>query len=131
MRLLMLVLAFLATLTTPAYAAQNMNMNVNMNMSEDTGMIRNIEPVSPSEITGKVDKLVGTVYESAKPLIQTASKVMLAAAGVMLIFVLVFGKTLLKKAIGTLFFVGLGLFLYINVDKVVGVYLWLANYFKF
>lgn len=127
MRLLMLVLAFLATLTTPAYAAQN----INMNMSEDTGMIRNIEPVSPSEITGKVDKLVGTVYESAKPLIQTASKVMLAGAGVMLIFALVFGKTLLKKAISTLFFVGLGLFLYINVDKVVGVYLWLANYFKF
>lgn len=89
-----------------------------------------IQPVSPEEITAKVDDMLHMAHEAGKPLVQTISKGILMAAAGMILLVIFFGRSIINKAVGIIICVGVGLFLYINADTVVGLFMYVSNYFS-
>lgn len=91
-----------------------------------SGKIGGIEPVSPEQFAGKVQELGEKLYGAASPLTDTAAKLSLAAAGLLLVLLIVLGAGILRRVVGAAFAVALGLTLWYGAPYIVGLIKYLA-----
>lgn len=93
--------------------------------ADDTAGIR---PVSPEEFAGKVNSMVNGMYGAASPVADTLAKLMLAAAGIVALFVLFSGMKLFQKVLGAALCVGFGLLLFYGAPYIVALVKGLVQY---
>lgn len=129
-----LVFALLAlmvfALAVPAFADEGTAGNAapaqGQASSGDSGKIGGIEPVSPERFFGKVQLLGEKLYGAASPVADTAAKLSLAAAGLLLILFIVLGAGILRRVVGAAFGVALGLALWYGTPYIVGMFKYLV-----
>jgi hypothetical protein len=71
-----------------------------------------IEHVSPTEFAGKLQQAGEAVYSYASPLTDLLGQLSIAAAGVLLVLVLVLGAGIVRRVVGAVFVVCLGIALW-------------------
>lgn len=93
-----------------------------------SGEIGGIKPVSPEQFAGKVQQLGEKLYGAASPVADMVAKLSLAAAGLLLILLIVLGAGILRRVVGAAFAVALGLALWYGAPYIVGVIKYLSNW---
>ncbi|MDH7578259.1 MAG: hypothetical protein QHH75_10685 [Bacillota bacterium] len=91
-----------------------------------SGKIGGIEPVSPEQFAGKVQELGEKLYGAASPLADMVAKLSLAAAGLLLVLLIVLGAGILRRVVGAAFAVAVGLALWYGAPYVIGIIKYLA-----
>ncbi|MGB9792597.1 MAG: hypothetical protein ACPLTR_08490 [Thermacetogeniaceae bacterium] len=96
--------------------------------SGSSGEVGGIRPVSPEEFAGKVQALGEKLYGAASPVADTVAKLSLAAAGILLILLIVLGAGILRRVVGALFAVAVGLAIWHGAPYIVGVIKYITNW---
>lgn len=87
----------------------------------DTAGTAGIEPVSPEEFAGKLSETTENIYKSLLPLVDSAAKVALVVAGVVALFFLFGGVTILKRVLGAIMAVGIALILFHGAPHIIAL----------
>ncbi|MGI9951373.1 hypothetical protein V3F56_03340 [Moorellaceae bacterium AZ2] len=91
--------------------------------TQSGGGTAGIEPVSPEQLANKLTHLVDEGVSAASPILDSAAKLILALAGVLLLFFIVSGKVV-SRAIGTIIAVAFGLLLWYAAPYIVAMLKW-------
>jgi len=90
------------------------------------GTIGGIPVVSPEHFAGKLNQLGDTLYKTASPVADMIAKLSLAGSGLLLVLLLVLGAGILRRVVGALFAVCLGLTLWYGAPYLVEMIKYLA-----
>ncbi|KJS10661.1 MAG: hypothetical protein VR67_17405 [Peptococcaceae bacterium BRH_c8a] len=90
--------------------------------------VSEIQPISPDELMAKVNSLATDIHDAGKPYIRLLGVAAVAMAGVLLIFNLFTRRNAIGNTVSVMVLVLVGLMLYLNADKIVGIYLWMCDY---
>lgn len=71
-----------------------------------------VEHVSPTEFFGKLQQAGEALYQYASPLTDLLGQLSIAAAGVLLVLVLVLGAGIVRRVVGAVFVICLGVALW-------------------
>jgi|GEM_PF-2296513 len=96
----------------------------------NSGNVGGIEPVSPERFFGKVQQLGEKLYGATSPVADTAAKLSLAAAGLLLILLIVLGAGILRRVVGAAFAVALGLALWYGAPYIVAMVKYFVAWMK-
>lgn len=80
-----------------------------------------IEPVSPDQFAGKLQDLGDKLYKAVSPVTDTAAKIALAIAGLLLVATLAVAPGLAGRVVGAMFGIALGVCLWYCAPYIVGL----------
>lgn len=89
-----------------------------------------IDPVSPEQFAGKFTELGDIIYGAASPITDTVAKISLSLAGLLLVVMLIIGPGLIRRVIGAVFSVAVGLCLWYSAPHLVGLIKYLAAWLQ-
>jgi len=127
-----LILVFgLVFVTEPALASIGVGMGTGQQAvqgqgaeaSQQAGGTAGLQPVSPEQLAGKLTRLVDEGVAAASPVLDSTAKLVLAAAGMLLLFFIVSGRVV-SRAIGTVIAVVFGLLLWYAAPYIVALVKW-------
>jgi hypothetical protein len=99
--------------------------------SEEGDAPAGVQPVDPGRFVGKVEQLGDWAYTAASPVMDTAVKVVIAAAGVLFFLVIIGGVKMFLRAIAVVATAALGLALWHSAPRLVetikGLAAWLTS----
>lgn len=93
--------------------------------AQGQGETGGVKPISPGEFAEKLQLLGEKLYGAASPVTDVVAKLTLAAAGLLLVFFLVW-RGVVRRAIGAVLAVAAGLVLWYAAPYIVGVVKYLA-----
>jgi hypothetical protein len=99
--------------------------------AETTNQTAGIEHVSPTEFAGKLQQAAEAAYHYASPLTDLLGQLSIAAAGVLLVLVLVLGAGIVRRIVSAVFVICLGIALWyfapVIVEWVKDVAIWFQS----